>query len=176
MKILVLEGSPHKKGTSNTLAEEFVKGATDSGHEVEIYDVAKGNIHPCLGCDYCGMNGNCVQKDDGNMVLQKLLNADAVVFVTPVYYFGMSAQLKMMIDRFYARNGAITRKHMKAVLITTAWNNDNVVMSAIEKHFQIIFDYLNFENRGMLLAKGAGFVGMMPKSYYKQAYDLGKNI
>lgn len=176
MKILILAGSPHKKGTSNTLVEEFIKGATEVGKEVELIDIAKSNIHPCLGCDACGMNGNCVQKDIGNEVLDKILNADAIVFATPVYYFGMSSQLKMMIDRFYARNGAITSKHLKAALITTAWNNDKVVMSAIEKHFEIIFDYLNFENRGMILAKGSGYVGMMPDKYYKEAYELGKNI
>lgn len=176
MKILILTGSPHKNGTSNTLVKEFVKGAIEVGHEVEIIDIAKSNIYPCLGCEACGMNGNCIQKDDGNEILNKILNTDAIVFATPVYYFGMSAQLKMIIDRFYARNGAITNKNLKAVLITTAWNNDNIVMNAIEKHFEIIFDYLNFENRGMILAKGSGYVGMMPKEYYKQAYELGKNI
>ncbi len=176
MDILVLAGSPHKQGTSNTLVKEFVRGAKETGHQITIYDCAYGNIHPCLGCDHCGMNGDCVQKDDGNEVLAKLLSADAVVFATPVYYFGMSAQLKVMIDRFYARNGAITRKKMKAALITTAWNDDEVVMKGIKTHFGIIFDYLSFQNRGMILAKGAGTVGMMPERYKKEAYYLGKSI
>ena len=64
MKILILTGSPHKNGTSNTLVKEFIKGAKESGHDIEVYDVAKGNMHPCLGCDFCGMDGDCVQKDD----------------------------------------------------------------------------------------------------------------
>ena len=176
MKILVLKGSPHKRGTSNTLANEFIKGAKEAGHSVDEYDCAQGDIHPCKGCDCCGMNGNCIQKDDGNEVLNKLLGCDVVVFATPVYYFGMSAQLKMMIDRFYARNGAITRKRMGAVLIATAWNNDSVVMKGIETHFDIIFDYLAFKNKGMILAKGAGTVGMMPEHYIKDAYELGRNL
>ena len=99
-----------------------------------------------------------------------------MVFATPVYYFGMSAQLKIMIDRFYSRNGAITRKKMKAALIATAWNDDNVVMKGIKTHFEIIFDYLSFRNMGMVLAKGAGTVGMMPESCYAEAYQLGKSI
>ena len=176
MNILILCGSPHREGTSNTLVKEFIRGAEEAGHKTTVYDCAHGNIHPCLGCDCCGMNGNCVQKDDGNEVLKKLLAADAVVFATPVYYFGMSAQLKMMIDRFYARNGAITRKRMKAALIATAWNDDEVVMKGIKTHFDIIFDYLSFQNRGMVLAKGAGAVGMMLESYYAEAYQLGKSI
>lgn len=176
MNIFVLTGSPHKHGTSNTLADEFIRGARENGHSVEIYDAAKGNIHPCLGCDRCGMSGECIQKDDGNEVLNKLLASDIVVFVTPVYYFGMSAQLKTVIDRFYARNGAITAKRMGAILIATAWNDDPVVMSGIEEHFEIIFDYLSFENKGMLLAKGSGTVSMMPSRYKKEAYMLGKSI
>lgn len=131
MKILILTGSPHKTGTSNTLANEFIKGAIEAGYSIKIYDTAQGNIHPCLACDHCGMSGNCVQKDDGNDVLVDLLASDAVVFATPVYYFGISAQLKMIIDRLYAQNNAITKKSMKAVAIATAWNNDDVVMSAI---------------------------------------------
>lgn len=176
MNILILCGSPHREGTSNTLVKEFIRGAEEAGHKTMVYDCAHGNIHPCIGCDCCGMSGDCVQKDDGNEVLKKLLAADAVVFATPVYYFGMSAQLKMMIDRFYARNGAITRKRMKAALIATAWNDDEVVMKGIRTHFDIIFDYLSFQNRGMVLAKGAGTVGMMPKCYYTEAYDLGKSM
>ena len=87
MKILILTGSPHKQGTSNTLVQEFVRGAEEAGHQITIYDCASGNINPCLGCDCCGMNGDCVRKDDGNEVLAKLLTADAVIFATPVYYF-----------------------------------------------------------------------------------------
>lgn len=176
MKILVLAGSPHKNGTLNTLVKEFVRGAQEAGHSVTVYDAAKGNIHPCLGCDHCGMSGDCIQKDDGNAVLAELLAADAVVFATPVYYFGMSAQLKTVIDRFYARNGAITRKNMKAALIATAWNDDEIVMKGIQTHFEIIFDYLHFRNAGMLLAKGSGTVSMMPSRYYTEAYELGKNL
>lgn len=57
MKIIVLEGSPHKKGSSNMLAEKFIKGAEEAGHTVEVLDVAHMDMHPCLGCEHCGMNG-----------------------------------------------------------------------------------------------------------------------
>ena len=64
MKILVLKGSPHKNGSSNLLADEFIKGAKENNHQIEEFDVAHANIKPCLGCDHCGMNGPCIQKDD----------------------------------------------------------------------------------------------------------------
>ena len=71
MKIVVLAGSPHKKGTSNTLVDAFKNGAEKCGKEVEIIDLVHTDIHPCLGCDMCGMNGDCIQKDRGNEILRK---------------------------------------------------------------------------------------------------------
>ena len=176
MKILIVTGSPHKHGTSNTLAAHFAKGARENGHEVQFYDAARGNLRPCLGCGHCGMAGDCVHKDDGNALLADLLAADAVVFATPVYYFTMSAQLKTVIDRFYARNGAITRKHMKAVLLATAWNNEDAVMNGIESTFDLLVGYLNFIDCGRVLARGSGTVSMMPQKYCEEAEELGRKI
>lgn len=102
MKIVIIKGSPHKKGSSNMLTEQFIKGAQEAGHTVIEMDAAHMDIRPCLGCEHCGMNGPCIQKDDMAQVRDALLSADMAVFVTPVYYFGMSAQLKMVIDRFYS--------------------------------------------------------------------------
>ena len=176
MKIIVLAGSPHKKGTSNTLVEEFKKGAIDAGKEVEIIDLARTDIHPCMGCDACGMNGNCIQKDKGNDILNKILESDAIVFATPVYYYNVSAQLKMMIDRFYAKTMMITNKNLKAAVIATAWNNNDWTYDAIDKYFDILFDYMHFKDSGRIYGKGCGTVSMMPKKYYELAYELGKNI
>ncbi len=177
MKIVVLSGSPHKKGTSNTLVEEFVKGASESGKEVEVIDLAHININPCMGCDACGMNGNCIQKDKGNEILEKILKSDAIVFTSPVYYYNVSSQLKMMIDRFYARTMQITNKNLKAAVIMTAWNSDeNWTYGAIDKYFDILFEYMHFKDSGRIYGKGCGTVSMMPKKYYEEAYKLGKEI
>ncbi|MCB7513172.1 flavodoxin family protein [bacterium 210917-SL.2.15] len=91
MRICVLTGSPHLKGTSNTLAEEWMRGAQEAGHTVERCDCARPNLHPCLGCGHCGMDDPCVHRDDGEGVLETLLQADMVLFATPIYYFGVSA-------------------------------------------------------------------------------------
>lgn len=64
MNIVVLTGSPHRNGTTSVLTEEFIKGAESKGHNVFRFDAAFHDIHPCQGCDACGMNGPCVQKDD----------------------------------------------------------------------------------------------------------------
>lgn len=104
------------------------------------------------------------------------MSSDWLVFVTPVYYFGVSAQLKMAIDRFYARNGSITRKHLKVAYIVAAWNDDNVVMETISKNYDTITDYLKLEEVGRVLAKGAGTPMMIQGEFFNQAYNLGKYL
>lgn len=176
MKIIVLAGSPHKKGTSNTLIEEFTKGALESEKEVEIIDLTSETLHPCLGCDTCGMNGECVWEDSGNEILSKIISSDAIIFASPVYYYNVSAQLKTIIDRFYAKTMKITNRNLKAAVIMTAWNSDDWTYSAIDKYFDILFEYMHFTDAGRIYAKGSGTISMMPKKYYEEAYYLGKKI
>lgn len=57
MNILVIESSPHKHGSSNLLADEFIRGAKESGHDVSVFDAGHASLHPCLGCEACGMSG-----------------------------------------------------------------------------------------------------------------------
>ena len=118
MKILVITGSPRKNGNSNTLAEHFIKGAKEAGHEVVRFDAAFKKVHPCIACNRCGMNGQCVFKDDFEFIRKHIADADLVAFATPMYYFGISAQIKTVIDRFYAINGQI-HVPKKAVLMMT---------------------------------------------------------
>ena len=120
MKILVIESSPHKNGSSNLLADNFIRGARENGHTVSIFDAAKASMHPCLGCDVCGMAEPCCQKDDMAGLKEQILGSDMAVFVTPLYYFGMSAQLKTVIDRFYSFNGQLSAKGLKTALIAAA--------------------------------------------------------
>lgn len=97
MEILILKGSPNKNGSSNLLAEHFFQGAADAGHQVGYEDVAHAAIRPCIGCKKCAFSGlpcGLDYADDMLAIKQKILKADMLVFVTPLYYFGMSAQLK----------------------------------------------------------------------------------
>ena len=137
MKIVVLTGSPHKEGTTDLLADKFIEGAESKGHEIYRFDAAFRNIHPCLGCDTCGMSGPCVHKDDiENEAIQKLREADVIALVTPVYYFAFSAQLKTVIDRFYSRTYDINNK--QSVLLAAAGSNTPLTMRSITKHYQTL--------------------------------------
>ena len=171
MKIIVLEGSPNQHGSSNMLADNFIRGAEEAGHTVKVIDAAHADIHPCIGCIHCGYEGPCVQKDDVEKFRQ-----DMMVFVTPLYYYGMSAQLKILIDRFCAFSSSIQRKRMKSALLTAAWNSDGWTFDALEAHYKTLVHYLNLKDMGMVLGKGCGTPSMTQHSKYpEQAYELGKN-
>ena len=94
-----------------------------------------------------------------------------------LYYYGMSAQLKTMIDRFCAFNSSIQRKHMKSALLTAAWNSDDWTFEALEAHYKTLVRYLNLKDAGMVLGYGCGTPAMTERSIFpQQAYRLGKGL
>jgi len=128
MKITIITGSPRKNGTTSLLAEEFIRGAKEAGHDVFLFDAAFEKIAPCVACDRCQVNGaKCVQNDSMEKLNPELLAADFIVFITPLYYFGMSAQLKLAIDRFYA-NSSKLETGKKTILLAAAHDNENWTM------------------------------------------------
>ena len=76
MRILVIESSPHKNGSSSLLADNFIRGARENGHTVSAFDAARADLHPCLGCEVCGMSGPCCQKDDMAGLKEQILGSD----------------------------------------------------------------------------------------------------
>ena len=176
MKILVLTGSPRKGGNSATLADSFIKGAKEAGHSVERFDAAFKKVHPCIACNSCGMDGPCVFKDDFEFVRKHIIDVDCVVFATPMYYFGISAQLKADIDRFYAINGSI-HVPKKAVLLMTYANTAASEAVPIKSHYDVLLKYLGWTDAGQVIAPGVWPVGAIAHTKYpEQAYQLGKHI
>lgn len=176
MKILVLTGSPRKNGNSNTLAQHFIDGATSAGHEVSRFDAALKNVHPCIGCNRCGMDGPCVFKDDFEFVREHIIPAEVVVFATPMYYFGISAQLKAVIDRFYAINGQI-HVPKRAVLLMTYANTAASQARPIVSHYETLLDYLGWKDAGQIIVPGVWPVGAIDRTAFPQkAHRLGKTL
>ena len=176
MKILVLTGSPRKNGNSATLADHFIKGAKEAGHSIERFDAAFKKVHPCIACNSCGMDGPCVFKDDFEFVRKHIIDADCVVFATPMYYFGFSSQLKAVIDRFYAINGQI-HVPKKAVLLMTYANSAASEAVPIKSHYEVLLKYLGWTDAGQVIAPGVWTAGsILHTEYPERAYRLGKEI
>lgn len=135
------------------------------------------NIAPCTGCIACGYEGPCKLHDDNEVIKSKLLNTDMIVFATPLYYYGMSAQLKTVVDRFCSYNSSLNSKHLKSALLTVAWNADDWTFEALVSHYKTLVRYINFEDTGMVLGYGCGSPSMTKSSKYPQvAYRLGKRL
>ena len=178
MKILVLKSSGNTNGSSNMLAKEFIRGALENGHDITEIDVARADIRNCMGCNACGMNGDCVLKDDYEPNLKsKIKETDMIVFVMPVYYYNWPAQLKAVIDRFYSYTTELTSMHKKTVLLTVAWDNTDDAFKVVEAYYDRIVDYMQFEDMGRVIGKGCGTPSMTQGTKYpQQAYELGRMI
>ena len=178
MHIVILEGSPHKLGASNTIANAFASGAREKGHEVTILDLARMNLHPCLGCpqDTCYKNV-CVQKDDWNILRDACLSCDMLVYATPIYFYGMCAQMKIAVDRSHCFHRALREKHIKSALIATACRTDDEVMSYVSHLYDGLARYMNYTVVATIYAKGVGYDGLASDSpYIAQACELGRSL
>jgi len=148
MKILILNGSPRFNGNTNyalrTIAEGFEK---NTKHEVEIIDVAKLKISGCVACETCKSNGgNCTMPDSSKSLIDKIYASDAVIFGTPVYWWGMSSQLKAVVDKFYSKTAQfkVQNKQVGVVAIgTCAVSNDQYGL--IHDQFRCITGFLGWD-------------------------------
>lgn len=176
-KILVLTSSARVKGNSDLLADEFIRGTQESGHKVEKIGLSRKNIKGCLGCNACQRNtGVCVQKDDAIEIIQKMLDADIIVFATPVYFYHVNAQMKLLWDRTYAQ---ITTWKDKTVYFITAG------AAGEASYFEHIIDgvkhYIDcFENirlGGYVLGMGTMEKGdVKDTKAMNEAYQMGKKV
>ena len=111
--VLVLSSSPRRGGNSDLLCDQFVIGATESGHRVEKIFLKDKKINYCTGCGTCfNRDKSCPQKDDMTEILEKMVSADVIVMATPVYFYTMCGQMKTLIDRTCSRYTEISDKDL----------------------------------------------------------------
>lgn len=102
-KVVVITGSPRKNGNSFAMTESFIKAAQEKGHSVTRFDAAMMEIGSCHACETCFSTGKaCTFDDDFNKIAPAILEADALVFTMPVYWYSIPAQIKGVIDRIYS--------------------------------------------------------------------------
>ena len=142
MNIVIVNGSA-RKGNTLTAIEAFVKGASEK-NEIEVLAADRLKIAACKGCGVCQCSKGCVDQDDTNLVVDKLAAADMIVFATPVYWWGMTAQLKLVIDKCYCRGIQLKGKKV-GILVVGGAPVDNVQYELIRKQFECMAEYLSWE-------------------------------
>ncbi len=142
MKIVVVNGSA-RKGNCLSAIGAFLKGA-EGKHEIEIIQPEKLHIAPCKGCGACKCYAGCVDRDDTNQTVDQLVSADMILFVTPVYWWGMSAQLKLVIDKCYCR-GAMLKGKKVGVIVVGGSPTDNEQYTLIHSQFACMAKYLSWD-------------------------------
>lgn len=175
-KVLILSGSPRKGGNSDLLCDEFAKGASEAGNEVEKIRVAEKNIGFCRACYACRNTGECVIKDDMAKVLQKIIDCDVLVLASPVYFYSVDAQLKAVIDRTVARWTEVKNKEL--YYIVTAADGENSSAETTLTCFRGYADCVEgAREMGVIYGMGVyekGEINGHPAML--EAYNAGKNI
>lgn len=174
--VVVVSSTPRVGGNSEILSNEFVRGAKDAGHKVELIRLRDYDLKYCLGCYACVKEGTCIIRDGMNELSKKLVNADVICFATPVYFYSMCGQLKVFIDRLVPVYDKIDAD---VYLIATQWDPNP---EAMEPTFEAIRGctrdcFENCEEKGALYGVDLDEKGAAAKNaeYMKQAYEMGKN-
>jgi multimeric flavodoxin WrbA len=176
-KIAVLIGSPRKGGNTQTLAGAFIDGAKEQ-HEIDIISVADVRVKGCTGCNYCYTDEShrCTQKDDMQSIYERLASAEIIVIATPVYFYGVSSQLKCIIDRLHnpIRNSF---KVKKLVLLSVAADTIPTVFDSVKTMYNSVLKYFSLEDGGIITVFGVEKKGAINNnSALQEAYRLGKSI
>lgn len=178
-QVLILSSSPRRGGNSDTLCDEFMRGAIEAGNEVEKIFLRDKTIHYCTGCSMCSLhNKPCPQKDDAAAIIEKMVAADVIVLGTPVYFYAMSAQLKTFLDRCC---GLYTEMNNKEFYFISAGAEGEEGRKDLERVFDNMMGFTDcLENpviKGKVLATGVWNVGEIKGNpALQEAWEMGKNI
>ena len=176
-KVLILSGSPRKGGNSDVLCDEFLRGAQESGNQVEKVFLRSKKVAPCNACYYCkNSGGKCAIPDDMAEILDKMQAADVIVMASPVYFYSIGAQMKAVIDRSVARWTNIPNKEFYYIM-TAAEDSDTVMDCTLEcfRGFAACLD--GAQEKGVIYGKGvyeAGAIKGLPAM--REAYEMGKQV
>lgn len=178
MKIAVLTGSPHKSGTTSLLAERFVAGAEEAGHSISRLDAAFSDVHPCIGCDMCECGARpCIYKDDMQDFYPNIVEADVIAYFTPLYYHGVSAQLKDAIDRFHGINDIIRGTGKNLFMFCVGANPNGWIFDGLITTLETTSRYLGWRYRGGIFANACAVRADIERTDWPdKAYEMGRIV
>ena len=174
--VLILSGSPRRNGNSDSLCDEFFRGAEDAGNQVEKIFIRDKKIGYCNACYGCRKTGKCVIKDDMAEILEKMHWADVIVMASPVYFYSIDAQMKALIDRTLAQWTKLKNKEFYYIM-TAAEESDTVMDCTLEcfRGFAVCLE--GSTEKGVIYGKGVYEIGdVKTTAYMQQAYDMGKGV
>ena len=176
-KVLVISTSLHVKSNSEALADAFLMGATEAGHEVEKISLKGKEIHFCRGCLACHTLKTCAIKDDMIPIIQQMHDAEVIAFATPIYYYEMSGQMKTLLDRANALYESDYHFRDIYILTAAAENEPEVPLRAINGLGGWIACYPKPHLAGSVFAGGVTDGGAIAgHSALQGAYEMGKSI
>lgn len=175
--VLILSASFRKGGNSDTLCDQFAKGAEEAGNHVEKIFINSKKINFCRGCGVCNTTHKCVQKDDMEEILDKMVKADVIVMATPVYFYTMNGQMKTLIDRSVPRYTEISNKDFHFIVAAADDNRDNMEKT-LEGFRGFTEDCLEgAREKGVIYGTGAWQIGDIKNSpAMEEAYNAGRSI
>ena len=160
-KIVVITGSPRKNGNSFAMTKAFIDAAEAKGHSIIRFDAAEKNLGGCHACETCYKSGKaCSYDDDFNTLASDIVEADAVVFTMPVYWYSIPAQIKCVIDKLFSLVvGGKDIAGKKCALITCCEENDMTVMDGVKIPIERSAALMKWEMVGEVLIPGVLKVG-----------------
>jgi len=170
---------PRKNGNTETLAQAFIEGAEAVGHKAALFKTRNKKLISCTACDTCFSKGAaCTKQDDFNEVAPLIEKADVLVLATPLYWFSFSSQIKIIIDKMYSFNvGKKPLPIKEAVLLVCAENDDEKDFEGIIKSYELILNYKNWKNAGVLTVPNVNKAGDINKTdALERARKMGENL
>ncbi len=151
MHVLILNGSPRPRGNTKQMINAFCEGLEKAGHEFDVFDVCRLTIHGCLACEYCHQKGNgqCIQKDDMQSIYPLLDKAEMLVIASPIYYHGLTGQMKCVIDRFYALLYPNKPTNLKKIAMFLSSGDPDMYDAALFSYHGDFIDYLKLQGMGV---------------------------
>lgn len=177
-KVLVISTSLRHNSNSDLLARQFVQGAQEAGHQVELLSLQGKELHFCRGCLSCLKQSRCVIQDDANAIVEKMAAADVICFATPVYYYEMSGQMKTLLDRansLYAADYAFRDIYL---LTASAEEEDRASDGPVNGLNGWIACFEKARLAGVVRGGGVNDPGDMARLTEKlaEAYKMGKGV
>ena len=186
MKVLGLMGSPRRQGNTELLFDKALEGAREAGAEVEKVLVSKLKISPCLEIHACLKDGNCAIKDDMQLLYKKLLQADHVVFASPIFFYSITSQAKAIVDRCQALwvrryvlgMGKEDKRERRGVFVSVGATQGEKLFDGAVLTVKYFFDAIGVKYAGDLLVRGVANKGQIEErpTALQDAFRLGQEL